>query len=93
MKKYNISKPENYKAKDGTEKTYWNNIGTMTEFDKPDGSISRIIEIPAISLKASIFPIVEKAQVQTETDESQEVEEKEPIIDPITGNNCDDIPF
>lgn len=92
MKKYNISKPENYKAKDGTEKTYWNNVGTMTEFDKTDGSISRIVEIPAIGLKASVFPIVEKSQVQQE--ETQDIEEKkEPTIDPITGNNCDDIPF
>lgn len=92
MRKYNISKPENY-TKNGVEKTYWNNIGTMTEFDKPDGSISRIIEIPAISLKASVFPIVEKTQTVTEPEIQEIEEEKEPTIDPITGNNCDDIPF
>lgn len=53
--KYNISKPEKY-TKDGVEKTYWANIGTMTEFEK-DGKVSRMIEIPTISLKAQIFPI------------------------------------
>ena len=55
VKKYNISKPEKY-VSNGAEKTYWANCGTMTEFIKDDGSVSRIIEIPAISLKASIFP-------------------------------------
>lgn len=53
--KYNIAKPEKY-MKDNEEKTYWANVGTMTEFEK-DGKISRIIEIPAIGLKANIFPI------------------------------------
>jgi len=53
MKKYNISKPETYE-KNGQEKTIWHNVGTMTEFEK-DGRISRIIEIPAIGLKANVF--------------------------------------
>ena len=53
MKKYNLSKPEKY-MKDGVEKTYWANVGTMTEFEK-DGKVSRIVEIPAIGLKASVF--------------------------------------
>ena len=54
MKKYNISKPKKY-TKDGVEKTFWQNIGTMTEFEKKDGTISRIIEIPAIGLEANVF--------------------------------------
>ena len=53
MKKYNISKPEKY-LKDGEEKTYWANVGTMTEFEK-EGKVSRIIEIPPTGLKAKIF--------------------------------------
>jgi hypothetical protein len=41
----------------GVEKTQWNNCGIMTEFLNDDGSVkSRIIEIPAIGLEASIFP-------------------------------------
>lgn len=59
IKKYNISKPEKY-MKDGQEKTIWHNVGTMTEFSKQDGSTSRIIEIPAIGLKANLFEIVPK---------------------------------
>lgn len=54
MKKYNISRPEKY-IKDGVEKTFWANVGTMTEFTKQDGTVSRIVEIPAIGLKASVF--------------------------------------
>lgn len=53
--KYNISKPEKYTGKDGQEKTQWHHIGTMTEFQKDNGSVNRMIEIPALSLKASVF--------------------------------------
>lgn len=60
IKKYNISKPKKYTTKQGEEKTQWNNIGYMTEFIKEDGSISRIIEIPAIGLDANVFEIVDK---------------------------------
>ena len=55
IKRYNISKPKKYNDKEGNEKTQWNNVGTMTEFHKDDGSISRIIEIPAIGLDANVF--------------------------------------
>ncbi len=61
MKKYNLSKPEKY-MKDGVEKTYWANVGTMTEFTKQDGSVSRIVEIPAIGLKANVFEQTDKQQ-------------------------------
>lgn len=60
IKKFNVSKPEKYQSKTGEEKTMWHNIGTITEFHKDDGGVSRIIEIPAISLKANIFPFQEK---------------------------------
>lgn len=96
MQKYNVSKPEKYIGKDGVEKTFWANVGTMTEFNKPDGSISRILEIPAIGLKANIFPIVEKQEVQqVEPIQQQEevIAEREPCIDPVTGLDCNDIPF
>jgi len=62
IKKYNISKPKKYTDKQNQEKTQWNNIGTMTEFYKDDGSVSRIIEIPAIGLDANIFPMEEKSE-------------------------------
>ena len=59
-KKYNIAKPEKYVDKQGQEKTYWANVGTMTIFVKQDGTNSILIEIPAIGLKASAFEIQPK---------------------------------
>jgi len=60
MEKLNISKPEKYTTKSGEEKTFWANVGTITIFEKPDGSKSYIVEIPAISLKANAFPAERK---------------------------------
>lgn len=57
--RFNISKPTKYE-KDGQEQTKWNNVGTLTVFQKDDGTISRLIEIPAIGLEARAFPIEEK---------------------------------
>lgn len=54
MKKYNLSKPEKYMS-NGVEKTAWKIVGEMIEFEKQDGTISRIIDIPAIGLKANVF--------------------------------------
>lgn len=58
--KFNVSKPKKYQDKDGNEKTQWNNIGMITEFHKDDGTVSRIIEIPALNLEANIFPFEPK---------------------------------
>ena len=62
--RYNISKPRKYKGKDGVEKTQWNNIGTITEFHKEDGKISKLLEIPAINLEASVFLIEDKQKLK-----------------------------
>lgn len=78
MKKLNIAKPEKY-TKDGVEKTYWANVGTITIFDKEDGSKSYIVEIPAIGLKANAFPVEKK-------EESRPAQQSEEI-------NPDSIPF
>lgn len=67
--KFNVSKPRKYQDKDGNEKTQWNNIGTITEFHKDDGTVSRIIEIPAIGLEANIFPFVDKEKQSNVTEE------------------------
>ena len=94
MKRYNISKPEKY-VKDGVEKTFWANIGTMTEWEKQDGSVSRIIEIPTISLKANVFPIEPKEEKRTQgKTPEQEVKEHEREIE-YPSENVDpaDIPF
>ena len=61
VKKFNVSRPKKY-FKDNVEKTMWQNVGVITEFHKQDGSVSRIIEIPAIGLEANIFPFEEKKE-------------------------------
>lgn len=89
MEKYNISKPEKYTDKQGVEKTFWVNVGTMTKFFKQDGSTNTVIEIPAIGLKANVFKIEPKVAPEPTTPT------REPIIDPATGIDCnaEDIPF
>jgi sortase (surface protein transpeptidase) len=62
IKKFNISKPRKYTDKAGNEKTQWSHVGILTEFHKDDGSVSRIIEIPAIGLEANIFEQKERDQ-------------------------------
>ena len=76
-KRYNISKPRKY-VKDGVEKTYWDKVGEMVEFEKQDGSVSRIIKIPAIGLEANVFeekpreaPVAPPVASTEEMDESQ----------------------
>ena len=73
MKKLNIAKPEKY-TKDGVEKTYWANVGTITIFDKEDGSQSYIVEIPAIGLKANAFPIERKEETRPAMNQSEEID-------------------
>jgi len=96
VKKYNLSKPEKY-IKDGVEKTFWANVGTMTEFEKQDGSISRIVEIPAIGLKASVF-LQEPQKTVPRASQPQPVARKEATVQldeeyPDDEINPEDIPF
>lgn len=96
MKKYNISKPEKY-MKDGVEKTFWANVGTMTEFEKQDGSVSRIIEIPAIGLKANIFEMGDRDQKERPAPAKKAPPKNndgvETIEYPAEEINPEDIPF
>lgn len=87
MNKYNISKPRKYTDKQGTEKTYWDKVGEMIEFPKQDGSVSRIIKIPAIGLEANVFE--EKAREEARPDA------KDKELDEVTEEvvNPEDIPF
>lgn len=66
--KFNISKPKKYTDRNQQEKTQWNQIGVITEFHKDDGSVNRILEIPAIGLEANIFPF-EKKEDKPDTSE------------------------
>lgn len=73
--KHNVNKPEKY-VKDGVEKTFWTNVGTYTKFVKEDGSVSRLLEIPAIGLKAQIFPIDERLK-EEKTKLKEEINDEE----------------
>ena len=55
--KFRISKPKNYTTAEGEDKTFWNDIGTLTVFEKEDGTKNTMIEIPAFGLEANVFPI------------------------------------
>ncbi len=101
MKKFNISKPKKY-IKNGEEKTFWNTIGTYTEFENTDGSVSRKIEIPAISLEAQVFPVenrsamLPKPIMDLDSDKDMDIPQK-PVEDvleyPEEVVNSEDIPF
>lgn len=61
VNKFNITKAgRKYQDNQGQEKTQWDNVGTYTEFVKDDGTINRVVEIPAIGLNANVFPIKPK---------------------------------
>lgn len=78
MKKYSISKPRKYVDKSsGQEKTYWDRVGEMVEFDNGN----RLIKIPAIGLEASVFE-----------DKPRETQPA-PAAAPTEEINPEDIPF
>lgn len=91
--KFNISKPKKYTDKQGNEKTQWNNIGMMTEFHKDGGSVSRIIEIPAIGLDANIFPLEDKKQENSIAKAPQQGRVQTEIDYPEEEIDPEDIPF
>lgn len=79
--KFNISKPKKYTDKNNEEKTQWNNIGTITEFHKDDGTISRIMEIPTIGLEANIFPFVDKTAQAPQNATTGQIEGNNDVLD------------
>lgn len=87
--RFNITVPEKYTS-GGQERTKWNNVGTMTVFEKDDGNISRIIEIPAIGLKANVFPW-EKREDAAKAPQQEEAPLPEEA--PEEQVNTDGIPF
>ncbi len=74
IKRFNICSPETYVNKDKEEKTMWHRVGRMTEFIKENGAVNRMIEIPAIGLKAQVFP--EKEREDRKPSEKKVSEEK-----------------
>jgi len=94
VNRYNIAKPEEYTDSQGQTKTKWNNVGTITEFHKDDGSVGRKVEIPAIGLEAQAFPWQdrnEQAQQQTQQQAPQQSNQQNQYPDEQV--NPEDIPF
>ena len=52
MKKFDIVNPKKYTTKQGEEKTFWANIGTITQFD--DGKM--IVELHQSQGTFQVFP-------------------------------------
>jgi len=94
VKRYNITNPKKYTS-NNEEKTFWANVGTMTEFHKEDGTISRIIEMNDSSLTFSVFEAEQKnnnAGGQSNSAPAQNNSSNE-IEYPAEDINPDDIPF
>lgn len=65
IKKFNIVNPKPYGDPDpqtGKQKNFWASVGSMTEFYKDDGSVSRIIELNDSNIKFSVFPVEDRDQ-------------------------------
>ena len=75
MKRFNISKPRKFTDKQGNEKTYWDKVGEMVEFD----SGNRIIKIPAIGLEANVFEDKPRKNAPERVEAEQFTEEDAPF--------------
>lgn len=62
VKRYNIVNPKPYGDPDenGNRKTFWANVGTMTEFHKDTGQVSRIIEMHDSNIQFQVFEMEQK---------------------------------
>jgi len=95
VKKFNVVLGKKYSVKD-EEKTFWANIGTITEFHKDDGTVSRMLELNDRNEKYSIFPqdarksrdgVDEPARANRSESKSEDIEYPEDEV------NSEDIPY
>lgn len=92
--KFNLSKAgRKYQGNDGQEKTQWDNVGTLTEFHKDDGTINKVVEIPAIGLTANVFAIKPKTEQGQKPVEKKEADVQLNEEYPEEDINPEDIPF
>lgn len=88
--KFNLSKAgRKYQGNDGQEKTAWENVGSLTEFHKDDGTVNKVVEIPAIGLVANVFSIKPKVAKETKPEPTVKLDDEFPDED----INPEDIPF
>lgn len=95
VERFNITIPgRKYEDSNGNEKTVWNNVGTLTEFHKEDGTISRLIEIPLLNLSANAYPIQKKENNNSGRNHNGDASRgNDPIEYPNEDINPEDIPF
>ncbi len=55
--RFNISKPREEAQKDGSTKTFWDNVGTLVIFIKDDGSKQGVLNLTSFdkSIKLNVF--------------------------------------
>lgn len=88
--KFNLSKAgRKYQDNQGQEKTVWENVGTLTEFHKDDGTVNKVVEIPAIGLVANVFAIKPKVEQKPKAEPTVKLDEEYPEEE----INPEDIPF
>lgn len=102
-KKYNIVNPKPYGEADqnGRQKTFWANVGTMTEFHKEDGTVNRIIEMNDNNVQYQVFAVEPRENQgqanQGSTGNSRPAQNNSstsaPIDYPESDINPEDIPF
>lgn len=63
VKKYNVVNPKKYTS-NGQEKTFWANVGTLTEFHKADGTVSRVLEMNHMDVQFQVFEQEQKQGTQ-----------------------------
>jgi len=85
FKQYNIAKPRKETMKDGSEKTFWDNVGKLTIFTKEDGTESGKIELVtfANNIILNAFPFKAKEGQQATQPAKEAVQEDEIRVENI----------
>lgn len=65
-RKFNIAKPRQETLKNGEQKTFWDNVGTLTLFLRQDNTENGILELHSFDqdIKLNVFPMKEKSANQ-----------------------------
>ena len=99
IRKFNIVNPKKYgqEDSDGKQKTFWANVGTLTEFHKEDGTVNRIIEMNDSNVQFQVFENEPKENQDggNRQQEKPAVRQRDnsPIEYPSEDINPSDIPF
>lgn len=103
VQRYNVVNPKEYGEADpqtGRKKTFWANVGTLTEFHRDDGSVSRMLELNDRSEQYQVFPVEprdgghrETTQRPAQHAQGEDYQGSDGFEYPTEEINPDDIPF